>query len=114
MSTLEKPKKPASKKRDNSYLDWHYKSPSPEELEDQYECFTEEEWAFHYQASREASTLPSRKKNIPAVMNREAKLDACNDCQLFYQLWARSKGLCHPIEGASTPEDRLRENANVR
>lgn len=101
------PSHPAVQKRDSSYLDWHYKTPSEEELQDQYECFTETEWAGHYQASKESTSLSSKKKNDPAIMNVEAKQAACDGCQLFYQIWARNKGLCHPVEGAITPLDRI-------
>ena len=104
--SLNPTKAPASK-RDSSYLEWHFKRPTGEELEDKYECFTDEEWAIHYQASKEETSLQSRKKNDPATMSVEAKKLACDGCQLFYQLWARRKGLCHPIEGAITPLDRM-------
>jgi hypothetical protein len=100
-------KPPRQSKRDSSYLDWHYKQPNDEELKEKYLCFTDDEWAGHYQASKEASSLPARKKNDPAIFNKEAKLAACDGCQLFYQLWARRRGLCHPVDGAVTPLDKL-------
>ena len=104
-----RPSKPPALKRDRSILDWHYKRPTDEELEDGYECFTEEEWAAHYQAAKEARslTMTSRKRNNPAIMRPVAKRDACSGCQVFYQLWARNRGLCNPIEGAITPLDRI-------
>jgi TorA maturation chaperone TorD len=96
-------------RRDSSYLEWHYKRPTDEELSDQYECFTEEEWAAHYQAAKEETSLTSRKKKNVTLMNDEAKKLACDGCELFFQLWSRNRGLCHPVAGAVTPMDRLGE-----
>ena len=101
------PAKPPVPKRDSSYLEWHFKRPSDEELLNKYECYTDEEWELHYQAAREETNLPSKKKNDPRLMNDEAKRLACDGCQLFYQLWARRDGLCHPVKGAITPIDRM-------
>jgi hypothetical protein len=99
--------KPPVVRKDPSHLDWHYKKPSEEELSDKYDCFTESEWAAHYQAAKEETALQSKKKNDPAFMVDEAKRLACDSCQLFYQLWARQRGLCKPIDGAITPVDKL-------
>jgi hypothetical protein len=106
MTNNGKTRRPIQRKN-SSFLEWHYKKPSPEELENQYECFTEEEWAFHYQASKESTTLSVRKKNDVAVMNGEAKRLACEDCQLPYQLEQMKLGRCHPIQDANTPLDIL-------
>lgn len=106
MPNNDKARRPIQRKN-SSFLEWHYKKPSPEELDNQYECFTEEEWAFHYQASKESTALSARKKNDVTVMNEEAKRLACDDCLLPYQLEQLKLGKCHPIEGAVTPIDRL-------
>lgn len=95
-----------SSKRDSSYLEWHYKRPTDEELQDQYECFDEDQWAFHYQASKESTGLTARKKADPAIMRDEAKRLACEDCTLPYQLWALKQGVCEPIDWDLTPKGR--------
>lgn len=101
------PDKPTPSKKDSSHLDWHYKVPSEEELEDPYECFPEPFWAPYFQAAKEASTLPLRKKKDPATLRDAIKRDACEDCSIAYQRLMQRLGRCKPIEGAMTPEDRL-------
>lgn len=101
----ETPRVPTAK-RDPSFLEWHYKKPTKEELQDKYDCFTYDEWLFQYQASKESTTLSSRKKNDPAIMNAEAKRLACEDCDLSYQLSQRREGNCKPIQWDLTPLGR--------
>ena len=108
MQSSEKTRRPIQRKN-SSFLEWHYKQPSPEELEDQYECFTPEEWAFHYQASKESTILSARSKKDVSIMTQEAKRLACDDCMLPYQIEQMKLGNCHPINGASTPLDRMIE-----
>jgi hypothetical protein len=103
------PDKIAPLKRDPSHLDWHYKEPSDVELQDPYECFPPGFWSPFFQAAKEATTLPPRKKNDPDIMRDQVKRDACEDCLLPYQLLMERLGRCKPIEGAVTP--RMREAA---
>jgi hypothetical protein len=98
---------PAPVKKDNSHLDWHYKVPTDEELSDPYECFPDEFWAPYFQAAKEATTLPPRKKKDPLQLKESIKRDACEDCSLPYQLLMQRLGKCKPADGASTPADRL-------
>lgn len=100
------PEKAVPFKRDPSHLDWHYKEPTEEELADPYVCFPPGFWAPFFQAAKEATSLPPRKKNDPAIMRDEVKRAACEDCQLPYQMLMRRLGKCRPIEGAVTPEMR--------
>lgn len=97
-------------KKDSSQLDWHYKLPSKEELQDPYKCFPEEMWPTYFQAAKESTTLPPRKRNDPNLMRDDVKRLACEDCTLFYQLLMQKHNRCHPVEGAITPEDRERLN----
>ena len=100
------PDKPAPPKRDSSHLDWHYRMPTEEELSDPYPCFPEEFWGPFFQAAKEASTLPPRKKRDPLLLKESIKRDACDDCSLPYQMLMKRLGKCRPAEGAVTPEDR--------
>ena len=109
MVNSDKTRRPIQRKN-SSFLEWHYKKPSPEELNNQYECFTEDEWAFHYQASKESTTLSSRKKNDISIMNIEAKRLACEDCELPYQLEQIKLKQCNPVQGAVTPLQRHKDD----
>lgn len=100
------PEKIAPLKRDPSHLDWHYKTPTEEELSDPYECFPPGFWPPFFQAAKEASSLPPRKKNDPDVLRDQVKRDACEDCSLPYQLLMLRLGKCHPVQGAITPQMR--------
>lgn len=102
------PEKAAPVKKDSSFLDWHYKMPTEEELEDQYPCFPDEFWAPFFQAAKEASTLPPRKRKDVVELRESIKRDACEDCSLPYQMLMKRLGRCHPAEGATTPEDMKR------
>lgn len=101
------PDKPVPLKKDSSHLDWHYKLPTEEELEDPYPCFPEEYWAPYFQAAKEASTLPPKKKADPETLREAIKRDACEDCNLPYQLLMQRLGRCKPAYGAVTPQERL-------
>lgn len=101
------PAKAAAFKRDPSFLEWHYKRPTDEEMQDQYKCFTEEEWALHYQAEKESGTVPSKKRNDIDYVRDAVKRAACDGCSLPFQLYSRNRGVCHPISGAVTPMDRI-------
>jgi hypothetical protein len=112
-SPLSQPSQPQQRrtvrlttKRDASLLDWHFKLPSEEELADPYECFPDDMWAPYYQASKESSLLPPRKRAIPALMTEDVKRSACEDCTLPYQLLMQRLGKCHPIDESLTPEGR--------
>jgi hypothetical protein len=102
------PDKPAPVKKDSSFLDWHYKMPTEEELQDPYICYPEGFWAPFFQAAKEASTLPPRKKNDPDQLRDAIKRDACEDCSLPMQMLMQRLDRCHPVEGAVTPEDMKR------
>lgn len=101
------PEKAAPPKKDSSFLDWHYKMPTEEELADPYECFPEEFWAPYFQAAKEATTLPPRKRKDPLMLKEAIKRDACEDCSLPYQKLMQRLGRCKPAEGAVTPQDKL-------
>ena len=94
-------------KKDSSFLDWHYKRPTDEEMQDKYECFTENEWALHYQAEKESGGIPAKKRNDFDYVRTVVKRAACDGCTLPFQLYSRNRGLCNPVEGAVTPLDRL-------
>ena len=100
------PEKIAPLKRDPSHLDWHYKTPTEEELKDPYICFPPGYWSPFFQAAKEATTLPPRKKNDPDILRVQVKKDACEDCSLVYQHLMQRLDRCHPVEGAITPEMR--------
>lgn len=100
------PEKATPFKRDPSHLDWHYKTPTEEELSDPYPCFPPDFWAPYFQAAKEATSLPPRKKADPDALRLQVKKDACEDCTLPYQLLMQRLGKCHPVEGAVTPEMR--------
>ena len=102
------PDKAAPVKKDSSFLDWHYKMPTDEELEDPYPCFPEEFWAPFFQAAKESTTLPPRKKKDVVELRESIKRDACEDCSLPYQMLMKRLGRCHPADGAVTPEDMKR------
>lgn len=98
------PEKAAPVKKDSSFLDWHYKMPTEEELEDPYICYPDEFWAPFFQAAKEATTLPPRKKRDLVQLRESIKRDACEDCSLPYQMLMKRLGRCQPAEGALTPE----------
>jgi hypothetical protein len=81
--------------------------PTDEELEDPYICFPEEFWAPYFQAAKEATTLPPRKKKDPLAVKESIKRDACEDCSIPYQKLMLRLDRCKPADGAVTPLDRI-------